>query len=144
MTLNRSFVFVSTLLMLAVGIGCGKPSHIPELGDVMGTVTMDGQALANATVTFAPNQGRPSFGTTDTEGQYTLSFIGDYTGAIIGTHTVRISTEQYVEQADGTTQHIKESIPRAYNTSSTLTADVQPGENRFDFELSSKPTPKRR
>ncbi len=130
---------VGGIVAVALSIGCGKPAHIPDLGEVSGTVTLDSKPLANATVTFAPTAGRPSAGTTNAAGQYSLSFVGDYTGAMVGSHTVRISTEQYIEREDGTTDYVKESIPPVYNKKSTLSASVKPGENTFDFELSSKP-----
>ena len=132
-------LLVPALTLLALAGGCGKPAHIPDLGEVSGTVTLDGQPLADATINFSPAEGRPSFGKTDAAGQYSLSFVGEYTGAIVGPHTVRISTEQYIEREDGTTDYVKESVPPGYNKKSTLTANVEPGENSFDFELSSKP-----
>ena len=129
---------------LAAGVailacGCGKPSHFPDLGGVSGTVTLDGRPFAKANVAFEPGQGRPSFGATDAQGQYTLQFAGGYKGAIVGRHTVRIGTEGYVLGPDGTTEFVAESVPAAYNTQSTLAADVQPGQNTFNFDLSSKP-----
>lgn len=54
-------------------------------------------------------------------------------------HTVRIGTEGYVLGPDGTTEFVAEAVPAAYNTQSTLAADVQPGQNTFNFDLSSKP-----
>lgn len=134
---------VCGLPLLALVSGCGKPAHIPDLGEVSGTVTLDGQPLADATVSFSPAEGRPSFGKTDAAGQYSLSFVGDHTGAIVGPHTVRISTEQYIEREDGSTDFVKESVPPGYNTQSTLAVSVEPGENTFDFDLSSKPAKKR-
>lgn len=118
--------------------GCGGSTHVPELGEVSGIVTLDEKPLANATVTFAPAKGRPSIGMTDTDGRFTLSFLGGHPGAILGTHKVLISTEQYVEKEDGTTDYVKESIPRRYNQKSELTADVRDSPNEFTFELSSR------
>ncbi len=117
--------------------GCSRPAHIPELGEVAGQVTLDGQPLANATVTFAPPKGRPSLGTTDADGRFLLTFIGDFMGAMVGPHTVRISTEQYIEKPDGMTEYVKETLPPWYNAASELTAEVRPGLNEFVFDLSS-------
>ena len=119
--------------------GCGKPSHFPDLGDVSGTVTLDGRPFAKANVTFEPGAGRPSIGVTDAQGRYTLQFVGSYDGAIVGRHTVRIGTEGYVLGPDGTSELVAESVPAVYNTQSTLAADVKPGTNQCDYELSSKP-----
>lgn len=127
------------LLALAVGSipGCSSRSDIPALGEVTGTVTLDGAPLEGATVTFAPPKGRPSTGMTNQQGQFMLDYAAGYQGAMIGNHTVRISTERYTENPDGTTDFFKETVPATFNSRSTLTADVKPGENTFDFELSS-------
>ena len=127
----------ASVAMLACG--CGKPSHFPDLGDVTGTVTLDGRPFAKVNVTFEPGAGRPSFGVTDAQGRYTLQFVGGYDGAIVGRHTVRIGTEGYVLGPDGTSELVAESVPAVYNTQSTLAADVKPGTNQCDYELSSKP-----
>jgi hypothetical protein len=119
--------------------GCGRPAHFPELGDVSGTVRLDGRPVVKANVAFEPSEGRPSLGITDAQGLYTLQFAGGYGGAIVGRHTVRIGTEGYFPGADGGVEFVAESLPATYNTESTLAADVQLGRNRFDFDLSSQP-----
>jgi hypothetical protein len=131
------FVGLAAGMVLVAG-GCGRPSHLPELGDVSGTVTLDGRPFAKANVAFEPGQGRPSLGTTDAQGRYTLEFAGGYKGAVLGRHTVRIGTEGYFPSADGGVEFVAESVPAAYNTQSTLAADVQRGRNEFDFDLSSQ------
>ena len=101
------------LLALAVGSipGCSSRSDIPALGEVTGTVTLDGAPLEGATVTFAPPKGRPSTGMTNQQGQFMLDYAAGYQGAMIGNHTVRISTERYTENPDGTTDFSKETVP---------------------------------
>jgi hypothetical protein len=135
---GRLFVGLAAGLVL-LAAGCGRPSHLPDLGYVSGTVTLDGRPFAQANVAFEPGQGRPSLGTTDAQGRYTLEFAGGYKGAVLGRHTVRIGTEGYFPSADGGVEFVAESVPAAYNTQSTLAADVQPGQNTFDFDLSSQP-----
>ena len=66
------------------------------------TVTLDGKPLANAMVQFSPDgQGRPSAGTTSSDGSYTLQYTADHSGAKIGEHTVTVSVvgadEDYAE-----------------------------------------------
>lgn len=132
------FVGLAAGMVLVAG-GCGRPSHLPELGDVSGTVTLDGRPFAKANVAFEPGQGRPSLGTTDAQGRYTLEFAGGYKGAVLGRHTVRIGTEGYFPSADGGVEFVAESVPAAYNKESTLAAEVQPGQNTFNFDISSQP-----
>jgi hypothetical protein len=133
---RRLFVGLAAGVVLVAG-GCGRPSHLPELGDVSGTVTLDGRPIARATVSFEPGQGRTSLGTTDAQGRYTLEFAGGYKGAVLGQHTVRIGTGQgSLPDAHG--KFVAESVPAAYNMHSTFAADVKPGQNTFTFDLSSQ------
>ena len=83
------------LLLLAIGVpclaGCGRGSDQPELGEVSGTVTLDGQPLQEVIVHFTPTgEGRPSVGQTDENGQYSLLYVADSAGAIVGEHAVTI------------------------------------------------------
>ncbi len=59
-------VGLATGLLLTCG-GCGG-----DLATVSGTVTLDGKALPNATVTFRPETGAVAYGTSDAEGHYTI------------------------------------------------------------------------
>jgi len=133
--------------------GCGPAVDTPDLGIVTGVVTMDGKPLANSVVTFNPETGRPSFGTTDANGKYELSYLKGTKGVKVGKQTVRITTavketdaEAPLEEtvnADGSViptnkKKEKEKIPAKYNKNTTLTADVEAGENTIDFKLESK------
>lgn len=137
-------------------MGCGSGG--PDLGEVSGTVTMDGEPLDNALVTFTPVEGgRSSTGKTDENGNYTLSFA-DRTGALVGTHEVSVMTltdvegedmsevssdsDAYMEQAMGGASDydnatVTEQIPAKYNTETELTFEVESGKNTYDIELSS-------
>ena len=70
--------------------GCGGDA--PDLGVVSGVVTQGGQPVANATVEFVPETGRPSYATTGPDGRYALAFAADQPGAAVGTHSVRVTT----------------------------------------------------
>ena len=142
-------------LMCLVSSGCGDSG--PDLGEVRGKVTMDGQPLANAIVTFTPLEGgRASTGQTNENGEYTLVFA-DQEGAIPGKHRVRIAStpeavapqEEYSSDdprygqpstaADYTKAGAqRETIPARYNTESNLEEEVTDGENEINFALTSK------
>ncbi len=74
----------------------------PPLAIVTGIVTLDGQPLPHAVVTFTPQEEwKPdetpadSVGVTDEEGKFELSYAEDLKGAALGEHKVRIlSTER--------------------------------------------------
>ena len=120
--------------------GCGGSG--PPLGKVTGQVTLDGQPLDRALVQFAPDAGgRGSFATTDEEGRYELIFTADSKGAVVGKHTVTITTaseEEYNEDTDETTPAREEILPARYHENTELTADVKSGGNTIDFPLESK------
>ena len=116
-------------------IGCyGKPAGFPDLAEVEGTVTVDGKPVSNLAVAFIPDGGRPSLGITDESGHYQLSYFRGETGAVLGPHKVMITTNQETAPPPG----YRDPIPVQYNLKSTLTAEVQDGENVIDFELESK------
>jgi hypothetical protein len=118
-------------------LGCsGAPSDQPELGLVSGRVTLDGAPLANVWVGFAPQDGRSSMGLTDQEGRYKLDYLFDTPGAKVGPHTVTITTPRE-DASGGEVPNFRELLPARYNTETTLTADVKPGKNHFDFDLTT-------
>lgn len=132
--LTRRFAGGVCLLLAGLAMGCAQDG--PELAEVSGRVMLDGQPLPEAEVLFEPEHGRPSRGTTDEEGEYRLQYTPQRQGALIGKHTVRIST--YRAEDDSGQQEVPERVPEDYNTASALTKLVEPSGNRFDFDLHSK------
>ena len=136
------------LLLLICGLctvfvvsGCGGPPPGPDLGTVTGTVTLDGKPLADASITFTPANGRPSVGTTDASGKYTLSYTIQKPGAMLGKHKVTITTQKPASGGEGDEPAVRgreELLPAKYHAESELTADVQAGPNTIDFALESK------
>ncbi|PQO46420.1 hypothetical protein [Blastopirellula marina] len=140
---------IACSVMLLSLTGCGGNSDQPELGQVTGTITLDGKPLTGVAVVFQPEKGRPAHGKTDAEGKYDLIYIRDTRGAKIGLNRVEIAPS---EGEDDPTENIqdpdsipaqrptksgKPKVPAKYNIKSELEANVQPGENNFDFELKS-------
>ena len=126
----------SLLLPLLCLLGCGGPAHVAT---VQGTVTLGGQPLADATVTFvAQATGAISRGRTDTAGRYRLLYSHQYEGAEIGRYRVTISTFRDGDpDADPPVPRSPENVPLRYNQKSDLVADVQAGTNQLDFALES-------
>lgn len=121
-----------SIILLCVLFGCaGEAKDVPKLGQVSGTVTMDGKPLADADLVFEPKSGSPSVGKTDKDGNYQLAFNQDSIGAVIGQHTVRISKFGEPGSPDDT----KNQISEKYGSKSTLTADVVAGDNIVNFDL---------
>lgn len=127
------------VILVVALVGCSsRPTGQPEIAQVTGIVTMDGQPLAKKSVVFESERGVLSFGNTDAEGRYKLSYIRSAKGAGLGKNIVRISTPTM-----GPTSPLhKDAIPAIYNTASILEAEVVKGRNVFDFALESKPVKK--
>lgn len=143
-------------LLALVTVGCDSG---PPVGLVTGTVTMDGEPLENAQVSFVPQGGgATATATTDANGNYELYRL-DGPGAVVGTYKVVVTTvkkaqevdtdvatdsDAYASQAMGLNVSAyaqaeqSEPIPARYNKNSELVQEVQDGENVVNLELTSK------
>ncbi|QDT35750.1 DUF4198 domain-containing protein [Stratiformator vulcanicus] len=143
------FVVVFSVVAIA---GCGGSSSGPQMATVTGTVLFDGQPLSEAEVVFSPEAGPSSSARTDEQGNFTLVGGPKQKGAVVGSHTVRISTYQppqpifgdraslkqgELPEVVGTSPEKPETVPSKYNSESTLTKTVEPGKNAFTIELTS-------
>jgi hypothetical protein len=123
--------------LCAVAAGCSKiPAGVVP---VSGRVTLDGQPLAGAVVTFQPI--RPddpracgSTGRTDAEGRYVLKLIDPTTpGALVGRHVVTITTATVAD--DDAARPTGERVPRPWRDGSKTYEVPQAGTDAADFEL---------
>ena len=122
---------VFTLLML---VGCGGPAS--DMGFVTGVVTMDGEPVGNASITFYPTQGRSSTAVCDSEGKYELAQTRDRAGAAIGEHKVTVIQDS-LDVEEGVK---KVKIPKKYGDrqKTDLTETVKGGSNEINIELKSE------
>jgi hypothetical protein len=76
--------------LLAAGAGCGSNTGTVK---VQGTVTLDGEPLEGASVTFQPDgkEGRPASGVTDKNGTFQLGTFSTNDGALPGGYKVIIT-----------------------------------------------------
>jgi hypothetical protein len=135
---HRSAVLASLVIAC---LGCGGDTG-PELAEVSGKVTLDGQPLAKVSLQFTPETpgGSPSYGVTDSEGAYELLFSNERSGAMPGKHRVEIlpvepETDDGGKPVEGA---VVVTIPGKYSQPGSLTADVKAGSNNIDFALDSK------
>lgn len=136
------------LLLMMVLVGCNSSEY--DLVPVSGTVTLDGDPVTEARVIFEPQRtgkealkaGPSSNGVTDENGSYTLlTTVDEDKGAVVGKHTVTIST--YLAEVDRSRDSSriirKEEIPARYLEPGTLSFDVpSEGTEAADFALTSK------
>ena len=122
-------------LYLVALLGCGSG----DIGQVVGTVTLDGKPLPNARLEFFPADGGGlSAGRTDANGKYELFYGREAMGAEVGEHLVQIRTAGAGPAEGDYGSSAAEKLPVRYNNKSELKRTVKPGRNVIDFELESK------
>ena len=134
-----------TLAPLFLVVGCGTSG--PELADVSGKITLDGKPIPAAGISFLPNDGKasPAYGGTNAQGQYSLQFTRDKTGAMLGSYDVVLEPPGKVskaELAELKAQGLPEPptgvpLPKKYKKLGALKATVKSGANTLNFELTS-------
>jgi hypothetical protein len=136
-------MFTAPVLCLVALCGCGQGGK--DLAPVSGTVTLDGEPLADGVIIFQPiaddsnpNPGAGSTARTDSEGKFSLETINRKPGAIVGTHKVKVysySPETPVT-SDTDDGRVQERVPKKYNYTTILTFDVLPeGTDEANFNL---------
>lgn len=126
---------ICVLAGLVATAGCGSSDV-----SVQGQVTLDGQPAGPGNIVFAPEAGGEGtkIAASLEDGKY---LIGPERGAKPGSYRVEISwskkTGRQVPSADPgiMMDETKEAIPPQYNTQTTLSRELKPGENVHDFEL---------
>jgi hypothetical protein len=143
------------LALLAV-LGCSGEVKLEGTSVVSGTVKQKGTPLAGATVSFSPvgqGAGKAASGTTDAQGQFTLTTLKAGDGALPGEYQVTVvknesvgkaysqeESQQYymkhqkMPPAPATKSIVAEKFTKA--ATSGLTASVKKGtKNEFTFEV---------
>ena len=114
-TMYKKIIGLLCVALMVTVVGCGS-SH-PPLTVVTGTVTYDGEPLADATVAVMPDGGdgtaKPADGKTDKNGNFTLvttfpdggivdgAVEGDYTLRVVKYEAVEMPTDEGEPPADG-------------------------------------------
>jgi hypothetical protein len=127
-TAIRLLPVACTLLLLSPGCWRSGPKLVP----VSGTVTIDGQLLHNGFVRVVPDTGRTCGGKIGPDGRFTLGYLKDNDGCVLGTHKVEI---QAFEDLSPTAR--KWLVPRKYINVATsgLTVSVDGPTNDLKLDL---------
>ena len=146
---GTKFWSLVAIVLLLAGCGSGAEESEYRLAPVSGTVTLDGQPLAGATVMFSPTDvgiGQTSYGVTDAQGNYSLTDPQQRDGVAVGTHKIVVSK---LVQPDGSPIPsgasaadigAVEQLPPKYSdpeTSQTIVTVPEAGKT-FDVSLTSK------
>jgi hypothetical protein len=133
-------LLIATAFTILISLGCSTATT------VHGEIKLDGQPIDGGAIMLNPLPGTAGFsvGGTITAGQYQLSgasapLPGKYQVVV---RWVRKTGRQVPlptnPQGDERVDEIGETLPAKYNDQSTLQAEVKPGPNQFDFELTTK------
>lgn len=155
--MNRmSLVFVG--LFVAVGFaGCSGEEQAPQVDvyPASGTVTLNGDIVADAAVLFIPQKGPTARGRTNEKGEFVLTSYTDKDGAVAGKHAVVVTKTEGGDDPvseEGDTEESasadllvddvaepKSFIPAEYTSAATtsvvfeVTTDGE--KNKFSIEL---------
>ena len=124
---------------------CGCFGGGSDVAEVTGTITVDGQPIEHAVVSFTPVQGHASVGMTDAKGNYTLFYLRNVDGAEIGEHKVTVKTRiigdgSYGDEGSVQSTGREELLPKKYwdRNQTELRATVERGSNTFNFDLETE------
>jgi hypothetical protein len=156
--ISRCFTRRQTLwtVVLALASGCtgmegdeqAEGPDFANLVPVSGVITLNGEPLQGAVITFLPKAWSPGLGETNAKGEFTVS-SSNRPGIAPGDYKVAISlllSPEGVPQGVGPRSSLtppqslvaaKEILPREYTDlgSSKLTATVKPKGGHFEFDV---------
>ena len=130
----RSALIVA-LAVAATIAGCDSRVERATLAKVSGTVHHNGKPLAQGTIAFIPEKGRPASGKIQQGQIVELTTYEPNDGVPLGKHKVTIVSVD--QPAAGMYTKTTSLIPPKYNdpSQSGLTAEIQQGSNALKFEL---------
>lgn len=146
-------IFIPLLSMVAVQMaGCEQR---PQMGQVEGTVKLNGQPLAEVEIQFLPDpslgtRGPRSKGRTDENGHFRLICDDLREGAIVGTHRVFVRDMKPYDAMNHLAKPkaqrppmAKDRIPKRFSDQSTtpLRKTVEPGRQTIDIEIHESQKP---
>ncbi len=155
-TTRISRLLVVIVLGCSVFPGCGKSAA--DVGEVEGTVLLDGKPLDGIQVTFLPDPGQntvgpTAVGVTDNQGHYKLAAVtGNVAGVVVGFHKVTLRDLKNFQPpagrggrgpTEGSGTAPPRRIPSVFEDpgTTTLTREVKPGNQSINLEIPKQGAP---
>ena len=140
--MHRAFnVFSKLTLLLAVlslsftGCGYRRPAQVKTTG----TVTLDGEPVANAALMFIPDSGRPASGNTNTNGEFQISSFGGNDGLPAGNYRVTVTKlvlkDKFQRQLENLEKQAEEA---AEEDEESVAFDIEFADNAYENKLPEK------
>lgn len=144
---NCCYLILGIVLFFPL-LGCGSEEF--ELAPVSGRVTLGGNPVIDAQITYQPiaertggniSVGPGSYGRTDTDGRYTLRTVdNDRPGAVVGQHSVVIAKGQdTVGQDTDISVPVVTNLPSNAGDGSLRITIASGGTESADFDFSTTP-----
>ncbi|MDM4016365.1 carboxypeptidase regulatory-like domain-containing protein [Roseiconus lacunae] len=130
-----AFTLLAVALTGFTVTGCG-PSQ-PELGQIEGILTIDGEPVKNGSIEFIPiGGGRPSLALTNAEGKYEAFYLPNVPGALTGKHRIRFEIAKGKPGDPGLVRPKKNGKrPQGEVKLEPSEIEVVSGENEINFQL---------
>jgi hypothetical protein len=127
------------LVIVALLAGCARG---PERASVSGIVLVDGQPLETGSINFVRFDGTgPTAGSAIENGEFS---VDRSRGPLVGLNRVEIRGNRksgrkipHPMSPKDTIDELVEAVPAEFNTSSTLTWEIESGHNTRNFEIPS-------
>lgn len=140
----KHFGLLLTGLFLAVQAGCGPDlSHLPKTVTAEGVVTLDGDPVEGAAVSFvSESSSHHASGVTDADGKFVLRAFEEKPGAVPGDYRVSVNktvvgeTGPVDEESAGGTVSVSYGVPKKYAALGTSgLRQTIPDEDVTDLKL---------
>lgn len=121
------------LLVALVTLGCGEAE--PKKGVVTGDVTLNGEPVKTALVTFTAGSGEVVGSAPVSDGKYRTEVpVGDVVVRVTGVRELKFDEAKLKRGFKPTEEDMNpEVFPAKYNKDSTLRLTVKEGENKQDI-----------
>ena len=120
-TFVKMTLFCVALAFTFTGCGYRRPPQVKTTG----TVTLDGEPVAQASLMFIPDSGRPASGNTNTNGEFQVSSFGGNDGLPAGNY--RVTATKLV---------LKDKFQQLYDRQvERAAAEAEPGEEPEEVDI---------
>ena len=148
-----TYCVCSLVILCLLMAGCNREKGLQGLVPVKGKITLDGEPIADASITLSPNstgdEARSCGATSDKDGNFTLQTLRANDGAFPGEYTISVrkmvpdktyTDEEYAEaNAKGVSLKInaQNTLPRKYENAATsgLKATIAKGMAPLEIKL---------